>query len=98
MLQTTGWTYSYDGGCILNHNNIVNIFIYSVKIIFKSMVGADIDQRKYDICRLSTSSSVEFERQPLTTVWVWYWKDQLGQWRKYGEVILIFYVYFNNCI
>ncbi|XP_045163461.2 protein mono-ADP-ribosyltransferase PARP12-like isoform X2 [Mercenaria mercenaria] len=57
----------------------------SVKVIFKTMTGTSVDGQKYDVHRLSTSSSVEFERQPLTTVWNWYWKNQLGQWIRYGE-------------
>ncbi|KAM9245361.1 protein mono-ADP-ribosyltransferase PARP12-like [Leptosomus discolor] len=36
--------------------------------------------------RLSTASSVT--KPPhfiLTTEWVWYWKDEYGQWREYGK-------------
>lgn len=37
--------------------------------------------------RLSTASSVS--RPPhfiLTTQWLWYWKDESGQWQEYGQV------------
>lgn len=37
--------------------------------------------------RLSTASSVS--KPPhyiLTTQWLWYWKDETGKWREYGQV------------
>ncbi|NXS54524.1 PAR12 polymerase, partial [Brachypteracias leptosomus] len=35
--------------------------------------------------RLSTPSSVTKPTFVLTTEWIWYWKNDLGQWIEYGE-------------
>ncbi|NXI42654.1 PAR12 polymerase, partial [Galbula dea] len=35
--------------------------------------------------RLSTPSSVSKPSFVLTTEWIWYWKNDLGQWIEYGE-------------
>ncbi|NXE47501.1 PAR12 polymerase, partial [Casuarius casuarius] len=35
--------------------------------------------------RLSTPSSVTKTTFALTTQWIWYWKDDRGQWTEYGE-------------
>ncbi|XP_063998373.1 zinc finger CCCH-type antiviral protein 1-like isoform X2 [Pogoniulus pusillus] len=37
------------------------------------------------IRRLSTPSSVTKPSLLLTTEWIWYWKNDLGQWIEYGE-------------
>ncbi|NXG71942.1 PAR12 polymerase, partial [Baryphthengus martii] len=37
------------------------------------------------IQRLSTPSSVTKPTFVLTTEWIWYWKNDLGQWIEYGE-------------
>lgn len=39
-----------------------------------------------NVRRLSTTSSVTKPRDyVLTTEWIWYWKDECGQWRQYGK-------------
>ncbi|XP_052212212.1 zinc finger CCCH-type antiviral protein 1-like [Dreissena polymorpha] len=35
--------------------------------------------------RLSTNTSVVMDTQPLATKWIWYWKNQVGSWSKYGD-------------
>lgn len=40
--------------------------------------------------RLSTASSVT--KPPhfiLTTEWIWYWKDEYGQWQEYGKKVSV---------
>ncbi|XP_078529432.1 protein mono-ADP-ribosyltransferase PARP12-like isoform X2 [Lissotriton helveticus] len=41
-----------------------------------------------NVRRLSTTSSVTKPRDyVLTTVWIWYWKDECGQWSQYGKYV-----------
>ncbi|XP_052212572.1 zinc finger CCCH-type antiviral protein 1-like isoform X2 [Dreissena polymorpha] len=35
--------------------------------------------------RLSTNTSIVMDTQPLATKWIWYWKNQVGSWSKYGD-------------
>lgn len=37
--------------------------------------------------RLSTPSSVTKPTFVLTTQWIWYWQNDLGQWIEYGEQV-----------
>ncbi|XP_053379629.1 protein mono-ADP-ribosyltransferase PARP12-like isoform X2 [Mercenaria mercenaria] len=56
---------------------------------FNTMTGNSIDgntNTNYIIRRISTPSSVEFTRQPWTTVWLWYWKNEDGSWAKYSDM------------
>ncbi|KAM6417277.1 protein mono-ADP-ribosyltransferase PARP12-like [Pluvialis apricaria] len=39
----------------------------------------------YSVRRLSTPSSVTKPTFVLTTQWIWYWKNDKGQWIEYGE-------------
>ncbi|KAL4222038.1 polymerase [Mactra antiquata] len=58
------------------------------KIQFKTTVnmnGVDDSGVSYEIQRLSTASSVQFEKQSLTTEWIWYWQDRKMKWTKYGD-------------
>ncbi|XP_009581411.1 PREDICTED: poly [ADP-ribose] polymerase 12-like, partial [Fulmarus glacialis] len=41
--------------------------------------------RSYSLRRLSTPSSVTKPTFVLTTQWIWYWKNDQGQWIEYGE-------------
>ena len=44
------------------------------------------DNEGLEFYRISTESSVELDTQPLATRWIWYWQDQMMDWRKYGDV------------
>uniref|UniRef100_A0A672TX13 PAR12 polymerase n=1 Tax=Strigops habroptila TaxID=2489341 RepID=A0A672TX13_STRHB len=54
------------------------------------IVGKNIDFQTMTCCssllrRLSTPSSVTKPTFLLTTQWLWYWKNDKGQWIEYGE-------------
>lgn len=36
--------------------------------------------------RLSTESAVKLTTQPLASRWLWYWQDQVKNWKQYGQV------------
>ncbi|XP_065528688.1 zinc finger CCCH-type antiviral protein 1-like isoform X2 [Lathamus discolor] len=55
-----------------------------------SIAGKNIDFQTMTCCssrlrRLSTPSSVTKPTFVLTTQWLWYWKNDKGQWIEYGE-------------
>ncbi|NXH12567.1 PAR12 polymerase, partial [Bucco capensis] len=55
-----------------------------------SIPSRNIDFQTMTCCssllrRLSTPSSVTKPSFVLTTEWIWYWKNELGQWIEYGE-------------
>ncbi|XP_030317296.1 zinc finger CCCH-type antiviral protein 1 isoform X2 [Calypte anna] len=55
-----------------------------------SMAGRNIDFQTMTcddslVRRLSTPSSVSKPTFTFTTKWIWYWKNDLGQWIEYGD-------------
>ncbi|NWQ86556.1 PAR12 polymerase, partial [Burhinus bistriatus] len=55
-----------------------------------SIIGKNINFQTMTCCssalrRLSTPSSVTKPTFVLTTQWIWYWKNDQGQWVEYGE-------------
>ena len=54
------------------------------------MTGVDVDEQMHDIQRLSTLSSFVSDK-PLATQWLWYWKMETGEWKKYGDVSIQLY-------
>ncbi|NXE28741.1 PAR12 polymerase, partial [Ardeotis kori] len=57
-----------------------NSSIADKKINFQTMTCSSSSLR-----RLSTASSVTKPGFVLTTQWIWYWKNDLGQWNEYGK-------------
>ncbi|XP_071413233.1 protein mono-ADP-ribosyltransferase PARP12-like isoform X2 [Pithys albifrons albifrons] len=57
-----------------------NISIADRNINFQTMTCCS-----YSVRRLSTPSSVTKPTFLLTTQWIWYWKNDQGQWTEYGE-------------
>ncbi|KAJ7416033.1 poly [ADP-ribose] polymerase 12-like protein [Willisornis vidua] len=57
-----------------------NISIADRNINFQTMTCSSSSVR-----RLSTPSSVTKPTFLLTTQWIWYWKNNQGQWTEYGE-------------
>ncbi|WAR14209.1 PAR12-like protein, partial [Mya arenaria] len=74
-----------------NNDEYVIIIIngVSVQLNFKTMKAQDGD-KQLTFLRLSTETSAILDTQPLATSWEWFWKDPMGDWKKYGDCNLIF--------
>ncbi|XP_052760089.1 protein mono-ADP-ribosyltransferase PARP11-like isoform X1 [Mya arenaria] len=69
-----------------NNDEYVIIIIngVSVQLNFKTMKAQDGD-KQLTFLRLSTETSAILDTQPLATSWEWFWKDPMGDWKKYGD-------------
>ncbi|XP_052759704.1 protein mono-ADP-ribosyltransferase PARP12-like isoform X1 [Mya arenaria] len=56
----------------------------SVQLKFKTMKAQGGDKH-LTFFRLSTETSAILDTQPLATSWEWFWKGQMGDWKKYGD-------------
>ncbi|XP_060561833.1 protein mono-ADP-ribosyltransferase PARP12-like [Ruditapes philippinarum] len=59
----------------------------NINIDFKTMIGTDFEGQVFVVNRLSTPSSVELERQLWATNWLWYWKNENGEWTNYSDTV-----------
>ncbi|XP_060605775.1 uncharacterized protein LOC132758239 isoform X2 [Ruditapes philippinarum] len=60
----------------------------NINIDFKTMTGTNIEGQVFVVNRLSTPSSVEVVRQRWATNWLWYWKNENGEWMNYSDTVV----------
>ena len=58
----------------------------AVKVDFESM-AIQKSYHKADLRRLSTESYIKEQDNCLATQWVWFRKEESGDWVKYGEEV-----------
>lgn len=72
---------------------MIYILLTTINLILSLSIADDnIDFQTMTCCssslrRLCTPSSVTKPTFVLTTQWLWYWKNDKGQWIEYGEQV-----------